>query len=113
MQGLVNSAATMPFEFEDWPGLDDVQTRVARGLHDVVVSGPSTVLFTIAPALPGVAQGDGSFRMPLYAAYWLGLGVTRPGEDIPAPTLAAMYLVHVSRVGAAVECCLADRPLEC
>ena len=93
----------MPLAFEDTPGLAGRRRLLARRDHDVYATGPSVALARMIPAFQAARNADGSFVFELRQILWLLLVIIRPGDDIPIDTLLKDAIVHVNRLGVALE----------
>ena len=77
----------MPFDFEDFPGLGGIQLRLARGYHEVLITGSSLVLLNMTPDAKIYQAGNNTY-CDLSYINWLLLPVLRLDSAIPAATRA-------------------------
>ena len=97
----------MPLEWDDHPGLQGDQLRVARGPHRVTASGLCATIASWIPQFPSQAgQGGTTFIFELTPILWLILAIMRLADDVLPDTLLFQYIVHVTVLGVALELCL-------
>ena len=98
-----HSRLHMPLNFTQHDGIVGDDLRRARGAHNVLATGPCTVLANFIPAWNAATNEDGAYIFQLRQILWAVLALLRPGDDIPPDLLLVQYIVHVSRAGRAFE----------
>ena len=84
----------MPLEWDDHPGLQGDQLRVARGPHRVTASGLCATIASWIPQFPSQAgQGGATFIFELTPILWLILAIMRLADDVLPDTLLFQYRV--------------------
>ena len=92
----------MPFAFTQHPGQIGDQLTIARGDHRAVVTGAALTLLTMITSLPHQQVGA-VITIDFPFLCWLMLGVIRLSAHIAPNTNIAQCIVHVSRLGIALE----------
>ena len=100
--------ALMPLSFAIVPGLAGNLMVLARNDHHVTATGPCVVLAAWIPefrAAPGA--GANAFIFHFWQIQWLLLVIVRPAPNLDRDALLVRGVVHVNRLGVALEACLA------
>ena len=92
----------MPFAFTQHPGQNGDQLTIARGDHRAVVTGAALILLSMITSLP-YQQVGAVVTIDFPFLCWLMLGVTSLSALIAPNTTIAQYIIHVSRLGIALE----------
>ena len=98
----------MPMAFANIPGLAGFALVIARAAHNVICTGPSAVIATFIPEFRAIPQPAGNaFAVALPRIMWLLLAIIRVAPGFPLGSLLVASMIHVQRLGAAFEACIA------
>ena len=99
----------MPLTFDTIPGVAGAALVAARAAHDVTATGPSAVLATMIPEFAAIptAGVPNSFRFRFPCIAWLLLAIVKLDATINRGTLIVAIMIHVNRLGVALEDCIA------
>ena len=98
----------MPLSFAAFPGVAGNALVLARGPHQIEATGPAIVLATMVPTFMAIAGPANNFFFSFPAIFWLLLPITLADAAFPRNAPAVSLTVHVTRLGVALECCIAN-----
>ena len=93
----------MPLAFEDLPGLQGDQLRLARQGHSVIATGPALALATMVPSLRSTAIDAHTISFDLREIQLLLVGTLRPAANFPRSRKLHSAIIHATRMGVALD----------